>query len=206
MGLSLDLNKVDNPSKVGTGGRVKPGRCHAVMTKFEEYGEPKSGCHIANWEILSHDDPSQVGKVFKDFLTDPAGASSEKGASYATERILLYCYVLGITTPEQMDAAKKGGQMPSLDLALADGRQAFIELVEEEYNNKVNTRIGNAGFDIYSMNSPSTKDFPRNAAMAARATQQAAPANGNAEASAPPATNPFGGQSQPAGDQYGAKV
>jgi len=173
MGLLIDLNNVNDPTKVGTGGRVKPGRCHAAMTKFDEYGEPKSGCHIANWEILAHDDPSQVGKVFKDFLGDPANVTSEKSAAYAVERILLYCYVLGVTTPEAMDAAKKGGEVPSLDLASANSRQAFLNLTEEEYNGKINTRISNAGFDIFGLNSPSAKDFPRNAAMTARAMQSA---------------------------------
>lgn len=169
MALQLDLNNVDNPAKVGTGGRVNPGRCHLVLTSFEEYGETKTGSHVAKFEVLAHDDPSQIGKTFTDFLSDPANGRSEKAIAYATERILKYCYILGVTTPEAMSAAKRGGQMPNLDLTTAVGRQVFAELVEEEYDGKKNVRIGNAGFDLWSVNDPHCKAFPANAAMKARA-------------------------------------
>lgn len=173
MALSFDLNQVDDVKKPNSGGQVKPGRCHAVFVEFDEYGEPKSGSHFGVWEIVAHDDPKQVGKKYKDLLGDPANGKSEKGVSYAMGRLLHYAYVLGVTTPDEMEAAKKSGQQPNLDLNNGAGQQVFLEIVEEKYDGKINSRIADAGFAIMSINDPKCKDFPANQAMLARAKKSA---------------------------------
>lgn len=172
MALSIDLNDVDNPEKVGTGGLPKPGKCHATLVNFEEFGATASGDHIATWEILAHDDPDQVGKHFKDFLGDPANSNNDKGRKYAIERILHYCYTLGVTTPDAMVQAKKAGQQPDLDISQGIGGQALVRLVNEEYKGKTNLRVGNAGFDIYPLDHKNANDFPRNQAWAKKAKPQ----------------------------------
>ena len=185
--LDLDLNQVEDPEKLNTGGRAKPGRCHAVLVEFEEYGESNTGSHIARWEILAHDDPSQVGKFHRELLSDPGNQQKEEYAATATKRLLNYCYVLGLCSPADIKAAKAGGPKPNVDISSAVGRQAFLELVPDKTDKYVN--VGEFGFAVYSVNSPEAKDFPRNAAMASRAAKsQPTPAGNSNAAQAQPQT------------------
>ena len=200
MVLAVDLGAVDAPDKVGDAPRVAPGKCHAQLLEFQEYGEPKSGSHIAKWMILAHTDPRQVGKVLLDFLGQPENAKDEKGRKFATERLLHYCYVLGVTTPEAMVEAKKRKEVPNLDLHMAEGRQAYLNLFEDTYNGRTNTKIANAGFDMFAVNDPKAAGYPYNIGMLKQIGVNPPPAVGAPDRG----QNPNGGASGTGGATGGA--
>lgn len=165
-------------------GRVAPGRCHLSVSDFKEYGEPKSGSHIVECEILAHDDPEQVGKTFKDFIPDPARNAK------AVFRIVEFAVATGLITRDQLKRAKEAGEAPEIEPTQSVGKQFFAVLAEEEYNGKTNTKVKD-GRAYYRIDDPKAKDFPRSEGMLKRAGVNTAPANGGGNGAS-------GGQQKPA--------
>jgi len=168
--MALQLN-LDNYGE----GRVAPGRCHLLVNAFNEYGEPKSGSHVVECEVLAHDDPEQVGKTFKDFIPDPARNGK------AVFRLVEFSVGAGLLTREEIKQHQRDGTAPEIEPKDSEGRQLFALLVEEEYNGKTNTKVKD-GRGYFRIDDPKAADFPRNAGMlkqagSAGATKTAATAN-----------------------------
>jgi hypothetical protein len=178
--MALQMN-LDNYGE----GRVAPGRAHLEVKEFQEYGEPKSGSHVAVCEILAHDDPEQVGKTFKDFIPDPARNAK------AVFRLVEFCVGTGLITREEIKQHQANGTAPEVEVTNSNGRQFFAVLVEEEYNGKTNTKIKD-GRSYLRVDDPKAAEFPRHPAMWTRAVN--AKTNGTPQPSpvAAGSGNPFG--------------
>lgn len=133
-----------------------PGKCHLALTEFEEYGEKKNGSHIATFEILAHDKPSEVGKVFKEFF-------SSKPTAFWRLRVL--AVALGMYTVEQFREAKESGKALELDFPAAANRQLMAVI---EHSDKGYAQIGVKGGGMYELSDGRCADWPRHEAMAAR--------------------------------------
>lgn len=159
-----------------------PGLCHVQVAAFDEYGEPKSGAHVAKLEILASTTGDDVGKVFKDFIPDP-------GKNPKTVfRLIEFLVGCGMLTRAQIKESQENDSDLDLDPADCVGRQMFVELVEEEYNGKTSTKI-KGGRSYFKLDDPKCSDWPTNKGMLARA--KTGPAATAATAAAPASDSPF---------------
>lgn len=189
MAIDMDYGNIP-PDKIGEQNAMEfvsePGRCHAVLTEFAEFGDSKHGRHIAKWEIVAHEKPSELGKVFWDYLNHPS-PSHKDGGDFARNVLFAYAIALGLTTQKELAELSAKNERPNLDFANTAGRQAFLVLRAETYEGQ--TRIkGNA---IYAIGDERAKAFPKNAGILQRAGATSAPATSPPQPAPAPAANPF---------------
>lgn len=161
MGIELGLGEVE-PDKIGSFDRVKPGDCHGeVVGIVESFGT--TGCMVIDFEILAHTDPSQVGKIHREWYT-----KNQKTGN--VNKMLNTAYAIGVTTVEAALEAKKLGRSPVLEFERDGlGKQCFFSLAEEEDNKKqMQTKFAFRGADlIFGIGNPKSSGYPRNTAKLA---------------------------------------
>ena len=170
---------------------VKPGKCMAVVSEFQEYGA-KNGNHICEFEIVAHDDPAEVGKIHQEFFSQ---------TPKAVYRLRQLAIAAGLTTIEAAKAAKEAGQSVPIEFADSVGHPMYVLLAAEEYEKNgtitVNTRVGKGGAAMYRVDDPRCADWPTNEPMKVRGLKML-PANGGGQpatsaptqSAAPTATQP----------------
>ena len=162
----------------------KAGNMHCLLLEFSEYGDSKNGNHIAKWEVLAHEDPSQVGRQFWDYVVHPS-SSHKDGGTAAMNVLYGYAIALGQLTIDQINAAKREGKQVSFDLTACNGKQqqAFLSTWFDKEYERCKRRA------IFPISDDRAKDYPRHAAWIAKAGGQPAPTT---------ATSPNGQQSESA--------
>lgn len=142
----------------GSGTAIqKPGTYHCTITHAADgsstRGKVMNGCS-AVMSVLAGTEAGQVEKEFHLHLYDPDLSKSETGQEWSAKKQTAY----GIAV-NQIDPSKLGD---SLDVDFADlaGQQLIITLEESEYEGK--KRIDLAYANIYHVDDPRAKDFPKN--------------------------------------------
>lgn len=178
MAIAVDLTE----DKLQDGmDNVVAGKAHVVMQKFHEYGS-KSGDHMADFEVVAHDQPSEVGKIHREYFPQKSSVAWKLRA---------LAVGLGLTTMDECQKAKEEGRALQIEYQDGVGRQMFVTFAESEYNGKKSVRVeGN----MWPLTSEKCKGHPRNAGMLKRsgvdpATIPAATAATNGGAAKKPAHN-----------------
>lgn len=161
----------------------KPGRCHAKLIGFDEYGDSKNGRHIFKWEVVAHEESGESGKVVWDYCSHPSPTHKDGGKT-ATNILFGRAIALGLETAESLKSCRAEGRKPNLDFASAVGRTACLSLTSREWEGEKRINVGAS----FHLNDPRTKEYPKSAAFVAR-NQPAAPATPQQPASA--SANPF---------------
>ena len=157
-GWEIPLDEVD-PENIGVGGNFPaPGKYHVEVTQVDpdttsSGGKPQMK---VEYEILAGDVEGQEGKTQYDYY-----AKTPK----AFPRALQFAIAAGLTTKEELSAAKTAGTAPRIPFGMAIGRQLCVEIVEEEYEGKTRNKVQ---FGLWHLNDPEAKDIPKNAGKLAQ--------------------------------------
>ena len=166
--LELPTTNVDPDRLDGTYNNPRPGRYYGEVNYVDEC-DPKTGKMIADLEVLSGDPPDQVGKTIRAYFElhtdDPA-----KQESY-WNKIRNFAIATGLTSVEEIRAAKEAGLAQQFDFETATGRKVCFE-VEDAPKCKAGVSVG---FGIYHVNSPKAKGIPLPDGGSPVATQETPP-------------------------------
>lgn len=152
MAISVDLTE----DKLQDGmDNVLPGKAHLSMSKFHEYGS-KNGDHMADFEVVAHEVPSEVGKVHREYFPQK---------STVAWKLRSLAIGLGLTTMDECQKAKEEGRPLQIEYQDGIGRQMFATFTESEYNGRKSVRIeGN----MWPLTSDKCTGHPRNMGMLKR--------------------------------------
>lgn len=152
MAIAVDLSE----DKLQDGmDNVAPGKAHVHMQKFHEYGS-KTGDHMADFEVVAHDNPAEVGKMHREYFPQKSSVAW---------KLRSLAIGLGLTTMDDCQKAKEEGRPLEIEYQDGVGRQMFVTFTESEYNGKKSVRIeGN----MWPLTSDKCKGHPRNAGMLKR--------------------------------------
>lgn len=195
MALSVDLS--DDKMQDGA-DTVAPGKAHLVLQKFEEF-KSKNGDHIAEFEVVAHDNANEIGKIHKEYFPQ------KSTVAWKLRTLAIAC---GLTTMDECQKAKEEGRAIEIEYQDAIGRQLFATFAANEYQGKTSVRLeGN----MWPLTSEKCKGHPRNIGMLKRsgvplesipapatATGTAKTAGGNKAAASSVATKPTSNATPPA--------
>jgi hypothetical protein len=138
------------------GGRCSPGKFHIQWTEVVHDTQSQTPCVQAKYEVLGGTDPGCVGIVQVERLY-----FSPK----SMKRVAIFATRLGL-----IDASAFGTRS-SVDWSALVGQEAIVEIVEEEYTKKDNTKgisskISFAG--VWPLTDERVKDVPRGGAQPIR--------------------------------------
>ncbi|MCC7422001.1 MAG: hypothetical protein IT428_17115 [Planctomycetaceae bacterium] len=152
MAIAVDLSE----DKLQDGmDNVVPGKAHVVMQKFHEYGS-KNGDHMADFEVVAHDNPAEVGKIHREYFPQKSSVAWKLRA---------LAIGLGLTTMDECQKAKEEGRALQIEYQDGVGRQMFVTFTENEYQGKKSVRVeGN----MWPLTSDKCKGHPRNVGMLKR--------------------------------------
>jgi len=175
--MKFDLSET-NPEKMDGFDRPAEGAYHFEVNAIEE-DDPKSGCMYVDCEVLAGTTKNQEGKVHREYFSKTPKAFS---------RIAQFAVAVGLTTQDELKAAKESGQSPNIDMYLAVGRQFCGQLVGEEYEGKTRNKLN---FNIWSTQSDKAKGIPLNKGKLAE-IESGQPTASPAAAGSGDDDNPFG--------------
>ena len=164
MGIEFDVEDFD-PDKIDGFDVVADGRYHVQVDSVQESGG-KNDEMVVEFGVLAGTTAGQEGKSHREYFSK---------SSKAAKRMLLLACATGLTTVEELKAAKEKKKNPVIDFNLAVGRQLCIEIQAEEYQGKMRPKIG---FGIYGVDSPKAAGIPIAQAAAAKAGDTADPFGG----------------------------
>jgi len=188
MSWEFDTENVDTSKMKGF---VSPaaGFYHFQVTNVDEEGG-NNGEMIVDAEVLAGSVPNQEGTSQREYFTKSASAEG---------RALQFAVAVGLTTVEEIEAAKNSRQNLSINFKLAEGRQFVGEVRDDEYNGKIKQKLD---FRMYPLDSPAAARVPKCEGMLQQHADAADDpfggpqvpdeAPGTQDATDPPA-DPFGG-------------
>jgi len=142
----------------GSGSSVtEPGTYHVQVLRSADgqstKGNQISGCS-AVLSVLAGTVQGQVGKEHSLHLFDPDMSKDEKSQDWSVKKQTAYAIAINQMAPSDL------GKSVDVDFDNAEGQQFFINLEENDYNGEKSIQLAFA--NIYHVDDPRAKDFPRN--------------------------------------------
>ena len=138
--VTVNFGQVKGEEDFGGDWKCKPGRYHVVCLGCDD-GCETSDSVLAEFLVLDGTTPKQTGKRVRDWL--PLSKKAEKKLHRA-----ILC--LGL-----MEPGKKG----DVDFADARGAELVIEIEEQDYQGKTQSKVSFVGY--WRTSSPDVVDVPR---------------------------------------------
>ncbi len=147
-----------DPENLAGGNYPPPGRYHFDVTAvIGDLVSSKGNPQIRlDCEVLAGTPAGQEGKFIKDYMSLTKEARS---------RCLQFAVAVGLVTKEELIQAKATGIAPKIDFDLAVGRQFCGEVVADEFQGRVTSKIQ---FGMWHVDDPEAKDIPKNAGKLAQ--------------------------------------
>lgn len=145
--MRTDLSNVD-PDRLDGPDFPEPGSYHFEVIEIVEE-DPRSGCMVAECKVLAGDKPDQEGKTHREYFSLSAKAMV---------KVIQFAVAIGLTSEEQLRAAKAAGQSPDLPFETeGPGRQFCGKLTAEEYQGKTRNKLN---FNIWGLDDKRAKGIP----------------------------------------------
>lgn len=163
MGIAFDFTSTpENPEDIHSGGgRPKPGRGMAIITKWSEYTGCNGKAHEVEFEIVAWTDKESVAMKH----TENIFHEDRTGKGWPMRRMTCLSMAAGLFNANDVRRWKAEGSAPEIDMSPIEGRPVMIELIEvpdEKNPGKTFINIGNIGLGFWHCKDPKTKDWPRN--------------------------------------------
>lgn len=156
MPITIDLSATEHPESVGEFRKVAVGPVHLLVQEIRENGG-NGGEHVVKFEVLMHNDPSQVAMIH----TENFPASAEMAW-----KILGLAYATKIADREKMAQAKaSGNNYVPIELQQAVGRQLFGTIKANDKTKDGKTTVFHNLTEMLAIDDEKAKNHPRNVGM-----------------------------------------
>ena len=157
--MSFEYDPSDVPESMDSFDVVPAGEYHfQVVEAFED----EKGQLVVDAKVLAGRPDGQQGKSHREYFASPKPDQAPEKRVHTAKRQLTYFIATGLTSEEELKAAKTAGRKVNLDPALTNGRQFCAKLTAKEYEGKVSQKMG---YDIWPVNSEKAAGIPLDAAM-----------------------------------------
>lgn len=158
MAFEVFVDEIDTDN-IGGFDRVMPGSFHTAVVHLEEEGG-KKGEMIVDFEILRGTTANQEGKVMRIYFRKDMDKPARK-------MMLAFAIATGLTTKAALDKHKADHTSPTLDFTTVIGKQVCMNLVEDNFNGKISTKL--SWDEIFHPTDKRASHIPLNSVMLAKA-------------------------------------
>ncbi len=169
MTVQFDSDSV--PDSFDSADFAGAGQFHFRVSALDEGVPSENQSMKVTSEVIGGAPASELGKIHIEYFNHPKADQDPEKKKNTAKRQLIFAIACGVTTEEEIEAARQQGKGPQVDFNLCVDRHFCGELQTEEYQGKVRQKLG---YRIFGVRSEQAKGIKLNEVELAKQGDSAA--------------------------------